>query len=1018
MTRHLFSFTLVAMLMLCFAMDTIQAQTIEYEYHVVKQDKNKKETPEPVNYGLFNNPDKGMRIYQDALKEKKQQGDYGSIKEPEILNKLELTGSAPTGVFTSVALSNAVLVILTSDEELFMIPHDNRNYTEKPLSGCKVSCREIEKNAKYEYYIYIMADIQIDEVLKEGRMKRGGSRRRSFDYEDGKEHWEYHLEIPKVATMKSSRITLIPYAVNCQTEDTVEYLPPAVYEGSDYHRLQDKRKAFNYEKLDPLGRDRVDIIRRVKVDTIKNGRTYYRTVTDYQLDAKGDTVRDEFGPIAIGTRQVEEHEDSFAMHSWIDTLKTCGYMGPLEEQLEIIIGRDDKKGRIDIVVDGNLEKTCCEEGEVPTSVSRSHVLLRPVTEGGYRIWNINKGNRTYVNGDTIRKGTYEIVDKGDKIELGKDRFKFDWTWIEDMSRRNIVVIDTIIDYDKPDKNMSYKGVLKYALEDYHSVRYDTIDPGSCLRIAPYKFLEMSAAVANIPLNAEFYENAMEIPTNVTNDLEIKFRYNSADTISESVDWAKIQTIEREIVRILDSEGVVTPPVLTAYASPDGSVEYNRNLARRRAEAASRLISLPAKIQSQVKIQPEIDTWENTANLLEQEGNTELAQKVREVLATNRNPNSMLIRSKVGTDAYTDIVKPVLEKQCRITFQYAFISKKKMSPQEAVSAYYADKYKFYSNGDYYNMFEGIKDSLELDTLTDIAYQQVIVRNQAFDKPFAPYIINRKAILEMRRGKADSTILQPLIFETRDAVKLGAYKQNQLGIRIKCNRPEIILNQAVIFYQMQEPERAKFYLDELKRQGYNSPSMEKLRSYINFKELYKIAEEQRSIRQQQDFDQALSLIESSSPDNRAVLYTEFEGLGKRALAWKEVHMMDNDNPKKWYLMGLLWATGSRRESDFPLPADSVTKEIKDIPYYLAYFQKSFDLERDRLKKTGVQEDLLNVRNAYMKYYFNEGYIDEEMRKKYKHAYKNERVPAYRRLFMLRQEADEKERQLYIEAEKKTE
>lgn len=76
------------------------------------------------------------------------------------------------------------------------------------------------------------------------------------------------------------------------------------------------------------------------------------------------------------------------------------------------------------------------------------------------------------------------------------------------------------------------------------------------------------------------------------------------------------------------------------------------------------------------------------------------------------------------------------------------------------------------------------------------------------------------------------------------------------------------------------------------------------------------------------------------------------------------------------------------------ESYGEDIINIPYYMAYFQKCFDINPD-----------------FMKYYFNEGYIDEEMRKMKYHAYQNRRVPLYRKIIQLRKEEDEKEREEYI-------
>jgi hypothetical protein len=351
--------------------------------------------------------------------------------------------------------------------------------------------------------------------------------------------------------------------------------------------------------------------------------------------------------------------------------------------------------------------------------------------------------------------------------------------------------------------------------------------------------------------------------------------------------------------------------------------------------------------------------------------------------------------------YQEVIKPVLESQCRIVFKFQYFTKKKLSPKEAVAAYYKNKRDLtFSNGDYYNMFLAMKDTAELDTLTTIVYDKLVKRGKQYDRPLATYAMNRMALMRVRQGRPDSTILEPLINEDNDPMILNFVKTDYSGIRLpyKQNRPEVLLNQAVIFYLLQKEERAKFFVDMLTENNYSSPALTKLKNFINFKILYTIPEENRSPQQQADFEVALKYVEESGPDNRAVLYTEFTDLQKTDMAMPYVLKMRDDNPVKWYLMGLLWAKKDGKEGDSPLPdieelkGDTVgidmNLNVMGYPYYMAYFHKCFEINK-----------------SFMKYYFNEGNITEEMRKKSRHAYKNERIPIYNKILRLRAIEDKK-------------
>lgn len=124
------------------------------------------------------------------------------------------------------------------------------------------------------------------------------------------------------------------------------------------------------------------------------------------------------------------------------------------------------------------------------------------------------------------------------------------------------------------------------------------------------------------------------------------------------------------------------------------------------------------------------------------------------------------------------------------------------------------------------------------------------------------------------------------------------------------------------------------------------------------------------------------------------------------------MDDNNPKKWYLKGLLWSEEAGKETqgdsdggfreltemeyfdmqqNHPEQLIEYNKKLEEynamkaasagdtVPHFLAYFQHSFDLEP-----------------KYKRLYFNEGNVSDETRKQ--HPYRRKDIPAYRRKFGL--------------------
>ena len=151
------------------------------------------------------------------------------------------------------------------------------------------------------------------------------------------------------------------------------------------------------------------------------------------------------------------------------------------------------------------------------------------------------------------------------------------------------------------------------------------------------------------------------------------------------------------------------------------------------------------------------------------------------------------------------------------------------------------------------------------------------------------------------------------------------------------------------------------------------MERLRRYITFKEGFiKYATHQLSPAEEKEVEDAMNYVISCAPDNKAVIYTEARDLLNvpEEVNRKLVAEMNDNNPKKWYLRGIL-------------EADKEEKMLEErngkgyIPEYLCFFNHAFELEP-----------------AYKWLYFFDGQISDQLREKYK--YRNKDKQRYREMF----------------------
>ncbi len=842
-----------ALLLLLIGGSVSHAQMVNLQVCIenkLEKDEKNRISYEFVRFGYFNYT-KASEIFQ-----KLQSADPNTVGMTA--RKLGVSGiTKADGTFSFECPEGFGIIIITGNSDMTLFKVENQT-NHQDRNGHKVTAKK-NKDGNYDVTVTISAN-RIAPVIKKGTLKGGGNTIVCFDFDDGFERFKTHLEILSDFDERNARLILQPYAIDCLTDDTVDYLLPFNYEGERYHVLQNRRKAFDFFHKDAVGKE----------------RTYMQELPVGGIEEDGDSL-------------------------------------------------------------------------------------------------INTTGTTIV----------EVTDNGFK------------QYIEQMPRLgDTLVIDTIIIYKRPIRSRRYRGAFQYSLEDYHHRIWKKQEPGTCLRISPFKFLDFSVAISELKLTEDFHEVPLSNKDSVKQDLGLQFKYATAELVDDPNYGPMLDELAAKMSKYADD---LTDVNLVAYASPDGNEAGNKALARRRAEAALARIKIPNRHRVRTHVDARIDTWDETARLLEKEGHTEESQAIIDALQKTNHNNSAAEAIIKRLPTYQEVVKPVLESQCRIVFTYEFFAMHKLSENEAYEAYLKDKKRNFSPGDYFNIFKRLTengDSAEIDSLTLVAYDRIVKPDrEAYKRPFASYLINRKAIVDIKRGVADSLTLKDLILERLNRINWVDNDVDGLGTAITFNRPEVLLNQAIIFYQMQNIGRAKWFVEFLKKHKYTDKNLEKLEHFINFKMLYPIPDDKKTEQQKIDFAKAKAFVENSGPDNKAILYTELEDLGMRDVAWQYVHKMNDENPKKWYLFGILWSLRDGSEDRYrPLPMEYMDMpNLQFIPYYLSYFQHAFDLDSDLAR-----------------YYFNEGHISETMRKKKWHAYKTDRIPLYRQLFKVMKEEDDREKE----------
>ncbi len=623
---------------------------------------------------------------------------------------------------------------------------------------------------------------------------------------------------------------------------------------------------------------------------------------------------------------------------------------------------------------------------------------------------------------------------------------------EDTLTTDSVRVRKTIAFKRPHPEKYYYCTGRILLADYTHIIWtnegDTTVFGSCYPIEPLKFLEFNLANTEMPLDRNrFYEKPDSKVKDVNQNLQLLFVVGRAEFTTDSINIITTRQLADELQSYGD--GLVKVDIM-GTSSPDGGFELNNNLASKRAARAWTEVSKYVRGNHfQRTTISKVYTWIDVADSLAAKGYTAEAATLRDV-ATQSGEYSRAAQVAARNMAiYDSIVEPILVSQRAMACTYYYKETSPFTPEEAADAWLHDPDfreggpKRFTNGDYFNILTVLKDSTEQRKVVERAYREITRRRGYQHYPFPAYIANRMAVYRLQDGVVDTTILKPFI----DFDAAGSDIEKQISLnnmnRWTVNRREILANQALMYLRSNKLNYSEHLIEKL---PFGTPIKTEIRKYFDMITLIMhwddptLTENER----QAGMD-AMDAIMEESKINAAVLKSELSKeleLDKIEVLNKYVDSLPDNNPKKWYLKGMLLASsagnedlvlakandniisileafdkGLRAESltdeTFPLyralteqesldldmkytmpplcyPYDSliakfdslatIANEVKKsntTPYFLAYFQHSFDMMPE-----------------YAKFFHRDGNIEKAIRMK--HPYRKKDIAKYKEKF----------------------
>ena len=521
-----------------------------------------------------------------------------------------------------------------------------------------------------------------------------------------------------------------------------------------------------------------------------------------------------------------------------------------------------------------------------------------------------------------------------------------------------------ITYPKPDIDKNYKWKARLSLEDYTHVYFSDNKEGTNNVRRPWKMLDVGSSAKHMELGPRFFETVRARLLEVPRDLQVTFVVGKDELTTDEQNQKTLDFLIEE----LRSYGTSLMNIsVQGTASPEGGMSLNIDLAKRRARKILSMIGSHIRSASLTVKEPLVYTWDDVADSLVQRGQASEAEELRRY---GKAKDYAGIKRMMTSNP---VIEQIMHNQRLMRSTYTLRRNKIMEPQEAVWAYYNDKRyrpggeEYFSNGDYYNLFTQITDSLELRKLTHRAYKENMVRKTAKYSAFAAYLANRIAIELLEQDSINLSILEPFV-DMSSGVEVQRPVAFESSYMYTVNFKEIVANQALMFLKSRKLGQSAHLANKLP----DSEKFHDLKIFIDLETLF--FKQNKTPEEEQRATNALNFVMNASLLNKAILSVELAP--ELGVSYESLNPLVDSLPdnlvKKWYLKGVIAANNPdiEQENDFmnlikDFGAEAAVKmQTNDTPRFLAYFQHCFDLDP----------------SFYERFFKNDGNITDEIRKKY--------------------------------------
>lgn len=463
---------------------------------------------------------------------------------------------------------------------------------------------------------------------------------------------------------------------------------------------------------------------------------------------------------------------------------------------------------------------------------------------------------------------------------------------------NLDWTDTII---VPDPNRNYSCFAIVNLEDYSASNSRTYQINTCQTKRPMKFLQYNLFSEQMdPLQHK--ERAQIEKRNTSDKIQLSFLINSDQLTDTPENKQSLAMLRNKLKEIAESPGTVLKEFHVAgTASPDGHYSSNLSLAERRMRKIEQEITsiLPQYTLERVYRNPhaEVAPWEEVVKLLERDGKSAEAGKVKEILAKHKDIGAQG-RALKQLDWYATVIVPYLDELRVVNYNCLYEIYREPNDEEVMAQYREKGLKgSYTRYEYWKLFQLITDEKELEALYRRAYEESLEQKH-------PWALagNNLAASYLERDTVDTSILEPLIDLSIHSTDYS--RMNADGSRTEIvNRLEVVTNQLCMYIKKGDFEHASVLVKILPEDS----KFDLLKAYTwalggYFQGGTTSEEKERA-------HKTFETIKASSPQNEVVMYMALDNRAGNAAAKASLAKLPQDSALTWYFK----ATLSAREGE---------------------------------------------------------------------------------------------------------